>query len=172
MRRGEIRTLKWSYIDKNRKLIRLPAEVTKEGREKIIPINHHVQKTLDALPRALKYDYIITYKGEPIKQAGGLHRFFRSACNKAKIPHGRKTENGITIHDIRRTVKTNMLYAGVDKVHRDVIMGHSLEGMDAHYLSLNEDALTMAMGKYTSWFDDQVKSTNVDQSVDQIIKKK
>ena len=27
-----------------------------------------------------------------------------------------------------------MLNAGVDKVHRDVILGHSLRGMDIHYI--------------------------------------
>jgi len=56
-----------------------------------------------------------------------------------------------------------MLYAGVDKVHRDVILGHSLEGMDAHYLSLNEGALADAMEKFTSWLDDQVRLGVIEQ---------
>ena len=69
------------------------------------------------------------------------------------------------MHDIRRTVKTNMLNAGVDKVHRDLILGHSLRGMDVHYLAPDEDTLRQAMDKYTRWVDDQFQ--NVDQSVDQ-----
>ena len=36
------------------------------------------------------------------------------------------------MHDLRRTVKTNMLAAGVDKTYRDLALGHSLQGMDAH----------------------------------------
>ena len=31
-------------------------------------------------------------------------------------------------------VKTNMLNAGVDKVHRNIILGHSLPGLDVHYM--------------------------------------
>jgi hypothetical protein len=69
-----------------------------------------------------------------------------------------------------RTVKTNMLEAGVNKVHRDVILGHSLKGMDVHYLALNDKALHAAMGKYTKWFDQKMKLTNVDQTVDQTAK--
>jgi hypothetical protein len=66
--------------------------------------------------------------------------------------------NGTTFHDIRRTVKTNMLNAGVDKVHRDLILGHSLTGMDVHYISPSEDDLHRAMGIYTAWLDAQIQS--------------
>jgi len=58
-----------------------------------------------------------------------------------------------------------MLNAGVDKVHRDLILGHSLKGMDIHYMAPDEDTLKEAMEKYTRWIDDQI--ANVDQSVDQ-----
>ncbi|MFC1876228.1 tyrosine-type recombinase/integrase [Thermodesulfobacteriota bacterium] len=169
MRRGEIRQLKWSYIDRKNDMIRLPPKIVKEGKGKAVPVNHHVEKALKGLPRALKHDFVITYKGQPIRQPGGLNRSFRTACKDAGVPFGRKADNGITIHDIRRTVKTNMLIAGVDKVFRDTILGHSLQGMDAHYISLDDKALKNAMGRYTAWLDDQLKLQNVDQSVDQII---
>ncbi|MBC8430950.1 MAG: hypothetical protein H8D96_03425 [Desulfobacterales bacterium] len=57
--------------------------------------------------------------------------------------------HGIIFHDFRRTVKTNMLNAGVDKVHRDLILRHSLKGMDVHYMALSDDSLKEAMDKYT-----------------------
>jgi hypothetical protein len=57
-----------------------------------------------------------------------------------------------------------MLSAGVDKVYRDTIVGHSLKGMDAHYLKPPDEDLKVAMEKCTSWFDDQF--SNVDQIVD------
>ena len=127
--------------------------------------NHHVNSILSELPRALHHNYVITYKGEAIKDIGGLKRSFKTACNNAKIPCGRKTPNGVTFHDIRRTVKTNMLNAGIDKVHRDMIIGHSLKGMDVHYMVADEDALKEAVDKYTKWID--VKSANVTQTVTQ-----
>lgn len=165
MRTGEIRLLKWSYVDRKNGYIRLPKEVTKENKPKNIPINHHVKAVLDSVPRALNHPFIITYRGSRIAHKDGLKNSFKTACKNAKILHGRKTENGIIFHDIRRTVKTNMLSAGVDKVHRDLILGHSLQGMDVHYMAPDDETLKKAMEKYTRWIDDQFQ--NVDQSVDQ-----
>ena len=75
---------------------------------------------------------------------------------RAGIPQGRDEPDGLTFHDIRRTVKTNMLNAGVDKVHRDMILGHSFHGMDVHYMAPSEDDLHRAMAKYTEWLDGQI----------------
>lgn len=58
-----------------------------------------------------------------------------------------------------------MLEAGVDKTYRDLILGHSLEGMDRHYIKPPEETLQQAMARYTAWLDEQLK--NVDQTVDQ-----
>jgi len=49
-----------------------------------------------------------------------------------------------------------MLNAGVDEVHRDLILGHSLKGMDVHYLAPSEDFLKEAMEKHTRWLDEQI----------------
>jgi len=75
----------------------------------------------------------------------------------------------VTFHDFRRTVKTNMLNAGIDKAHRDVILGHALQGMDVHYISLDEDTLKEVMKRYTRWLDDQVEavSADLDHALDQ-----
>jgi len=166
MRMGELLKLKWKYIDRDAMFIRLPAKVTKEKRNKDIPINQHVKEVLDSVPRALNHDFVFTYRGSAI-QEGGIKKSFQTACKNAKIPHGRKTEKGITFHDLRRTVKTNMLKAGVEKEYRDSILGHSLKGMDVHYLVLDDKTLTEAMNKFTKWVDGQLKSANVDYSVDQ-----
>jgi hypothetical protein len=82
---------------------------------------------------------------------------------------GRKIPDGITFHDIRRTVKTHMLYAGVDKIYRDLILGHSLKGMDVHYLIPSDESIKMAMEKYTVWLDTKISEAQyfVDQNVDQ-----
>jgi integrase len=165
MRLGELRQLRWSHIDRDKKFIRLPADMTKERKPKTIPINHHVRKVLTNLPRALHHDFVFTYNGNPIKDRGGLKRSFRTACKNAEIPCGRSTPNGITFHDIRRTVKTNMLNAGVDKVHRDVILGHSLEGMDVHYMAPTEEDLEVAMNQYTGWLDEQLAGSKAQEKV-------
>jgi integrase len=160
MRTGELRGLQWSHIDREKWVIRLPADLTKESKAKVIPINHHVKKVLAELfkIRTIGHDFVLTYHNEPIVTAGGIKNSFITACGKAGIPYGRHEANGITFHDIRRTVKTNMLSAGVDKVYRDTILGHSLQGMDMHYMAPSEDDLHRAMSIYTAWLDAQIQS--------------
>lgn len=157
MRTGELRQLCWSDIDREKGFIRLRAEITKEHKPKNIPMNHHVREVFETLPRALHHDFVFTFRGKPIRDKGGLKRSFQTACRKADIPCGRNTSDGVTFHDIRRTVKTNMLNAGVEKVHRDVILGHSLQGMDVHYLVPSEEDLRVAMDQYTAWLDSQLE---------------
>ena len=176
MRKGEIRKLRWKHVDWQNMFIRLPAEITKEGRNKTIPINHHAKSVLESIKPELgvvsddHHDFVFTFKGEPIKSAGGLRRSLDTACKISGIKFGRDIEGGFIFHDIRRTFKTNMLAAGVQKEYRDVILGHSLEGMDAHYIVPKESDLSQAMDQYTQWIDDQVKTVleNVDHSVDQV----
>lgn len=164
MRMGEILDLKWSQVARKEGVIRLPAESVKEKKDKTIPINHHVETVLRDTPRALMHNNVFTYRGNSIQECG-IKKSFKTACKEAKVPHGRKTENGITFHDIRRTVKTNMLKAGIDKAYRDTIVGHSLKGMDVHYIAPDESDLKRAMDKYTEWLDGQI--ANVDQTLDQ-----
>ena len=70
--------------------------------------------------------------------------------------YGQKAEDGFRFHDLRTTFKTNMLRAGVDKVYRDAIVGHSLRGMDAFYLKLSDNDLHSAMEKFTTWLDNEI----------------
>jgi hypothetical protein len=100
-----------------------------------------------------------------------MHNSFFTACKKADIPQGQDHPEGIIFHDIRRTVKTNMVNAGVDQVHRDMILGHSLHGMDVHYMAPSIDDLHRAMARYTEWLDGQLILASVDQNVDQEAKK-
>jgi integrase len=171
MRTGELRGLRWSHIDREKEVLRLPADLTKESKAKIIPLNHHVRKTLSELTRTIHHDFVFTYQNEPIKSPGGIKNSFETACRKAGIFHGQDHPEGLIFHDIRRTVKTNMVNAGVDQVHRDVILGHSLHGMDAHYMAPSVEDLHHAMAKYTEWLDGQLILQSVDQNVDQKTKK-
>lgn len=52
----------------------------------------------------------------------------------------------------------------VDKMCRDLILDHSLEGMDRHYIKPSEETFRQAMAHYTAWVDEQFE--NVDQIVD------
>jgi len=63
-----------------------------------------------------------------------------------------------------------MVNAGINDVYRDMLLGHSKQGMDKHYLHVKPEIFSPAMNDYTHWLDDQIKTAqqqNVDQAVDQ-----
>lgn len=49
-----------------------------------------------------------------------------------------------------------MLKAGVDKIYRDIILGHNLTEMDVHYLSPTDVDLKKAIERYTEWLDNKI----------------
>ncbi len=151
MRAGEVFNLQWEHINRER------GDMVKEGREKHVPINHHVVEALEKVPQILFNDYVITYRGESINNHGGFQRGFKAACWRAKVPYGRKVDQGMTFHDLRRTVKTNMLKAGIDKVYRDTILGYSIQGMDRYYIVPTDKDFSKAMERYTQWVDLELK---------------
>ncbi len=112
------------------------------------------------------HDYVFTRKGKPFPNVNGFIYQFKVACKKADIPYGRNVEGGITLHDMRRTVKTNMLDAGIQKEYRDKILGHSLRGMDRRYLTPPEETLTEAMEQFTAWLDG--KLAEVDKTLTKV----
>jgi integrase len=155
MRMGEILGLQWSFVDYDYAFFRLPPELTKEDRPRIIPVNYHLEEVLKKTVRAVHHDYVFTYRGNSFAE-GGIKRSFKTACKNAGVPYGRKAQNGMTFHDFRRTFKTSMLTAGVEKVYRDAIVGHTLKGMDIHYLVLSDELLRAAIDQFTSWLDNEI----------------
>ena len=165
MRPGEVLNLRWDRIDLKDRFIRLKAEDTKTGQARSIPISKALVDVLKALLRNLHDDHVFLYFGEPIKR---LQKSVKRACEDAGLVYGRQRVDGFILHDIRRTVKTNMLEAGVDKTYRDLILGHMLQGIDRHYVKPKEDRLTAAMARYSTWLKDKIRS--VDQTVEQVAK--
>ena len=172
MRRGELLGLTWQEVDLKKGFIRLKAERTKEGKAKSIPLNHVALEVLEAAKKNRKVialdnsDHVFMYKGRPL--INNVSKSIVTACRKAGIIYGQKVEGGLRMHDLRGSFKKNMLLAGVDKVWRDTIMGHALQGMDKHYLQWDEgdelDALlTAAMEKFSTFLDAEMEKVRQGQ---------
>jgi integrase len=151
LRRSEILGLKWSHIDHEKGFIRLPAEMTKERKPKSVPLNHHVKTVLDSLPRALHHDHVFVYAGKPMIAWFGSS--LPAACRRAGIVYGMKKQGGFRFHDLRATFDTNLDRAGVSESLRKRLLGHTLRGMDRHYIRPTDEDLARAMETYTAWLD-------------------
>ena len=168
MRPGEIKGLRWDFIDRKDGFITLPADYTKEEKKRMIPINHHVETVLDELGKVRHISHLFPYGGRRPAKYRGPSAAFRTACKNADVPYGKQQPNGIIAHDFRRTFKSNCVSAGIDSALRNALLGHSQDGMDKHYVHPSKEDLQNAMEKYTNWFDGEV-AKSVDQSVDQAV---
>ena len=161
MRKGEILKLQWSkniYLENG--IIRLSKDDTKELKPKRIPINKNVKEVLDNIPHSPDHDYVISYRGKPI--SAGIRNSMITACKKVGIEYGMKKPNGLRFHDIRTSVKTYMLRAGVKETVRDLVLGHSLKGMNEYYIKLTDQELIEEVELYTKWLDEQVKLVKIE----------
>jgi integrase len=62
-RRNEIGKLRWSEIDLNRKMIVLPAERAKNGRQHELPLSTQALAIIDGLPRRNTADFLFAKRG-------------------------------------------------------------------------------------------------------------
>lgn len=81
------------------------------------------------------------------------HELIRKSIGHLKYSWGIHNDNKQITKGNRQIiiVKTYMLKAGIDKVYRELILGHSLIGMDVHYLEPTDNDLKNAMRKYADW---------------------
>ena len=153
--------LSWEQIDYKSGKISL--RDTKTGIPRDIPITEELEYILKAIPRTLGTDNVFTYRG---KSFGSIRTGLMKACKDSAVAYGKKVEGGFVFGDLRRTAKTLMARAGVDKAYRDAILGHESQDMDRHYLHPDfEKDLRAAMEKYHGWLE--VEIANVTHSVTQ-----
>jgi integrase len=180
MRKGELLGLRWDQIDRKHRIITLAATETKERNAKKVPINHHVQAVLDGMIPVIRdgarVPFVFLFNGKPI--GDNIRKSLVTACRKIGIDYGQHIQGGFRFHDIRTSVKTNMLRAGVDPAMRNILSGHAVQGMAKYYLMPSEGDLHRAMNQYTEWLDNEIKQVekcplltkkqNVNQNVNQM----
>ena len=116
-RRAEVAEMRWSELDLEKRLWTLPSQRAKNGRQHTVPITDTMLDVLQRVPRFLGSDYVFTTTGKsPVSGFGRL----KDRLDKA-LPEG--TEPWI-IHDLRRTMSTNMAMLGVPQPVTEALLNH------------------------------------------------
>jgi integrase len=112
-RRNEIGHLQWSEIDFARKLIVLPPERTKNGRQHEVPLTHQALAVVERQPRRNSPGFLFSDKQGFNDWDGGKQQLDRRV--------------GIapwTLHDLRRTCATQMAELGVQPHIIEAVLNH------------------------------------------------
>jgi len=116
-RRAEVAEMRWSELDLEKRLWTLPSSRAKNGKQHTVPITDAMLEVLRKTPRFFNSDYVFTTTGKsPVSGFGRV----KDRINKA-LPEG--TEPWI-IHDLRRTMSTNMAMLGVPQPVTEALLNH------------------------------------------------
>jgi integrase len=131
MRPSEVFDLDWKEVNFSRRMIILPPDRTKEGknpnqktlREKRVPMRQEVYDLLWTMKYAGE-DNVVPMSGPVFTHKGRqITRGTKRKC-WARILRITGLE-GVQMRDLRHTFKTNMALSGIDRTIRNAIVGHA-----------------------------------------------
>lgn len=161
-RREEVATMAWSDIDRHAKVWTIPAEVTKSGRGHAVPLSPAAMELLESIPpktmrdaqnRPVPSPHVFSYTGEhPVTSYSAAKKRLDGAVSRARESAGLEPMGPWTVHDLRRTVATEMGRLGVARFTIGRVLNHSDRSVtgiyDRHsYLDEKRQALE-AWGDY------------------------
>jgi integrase len=120
-RRTEVASATWSEFDLDAKTWRLPAARSKNRREHALPLPEHAVEILRSLPRFAESDLLFTNDmTHPVRDFDAIKK--RLDASMAKML-GRAPAPWV-LHDIRRTLATNLQRLGVRLEVTEAVLGH------------------------------------------------
>ncbi len=155
-RRSEVVTIKWSEIDLEEKLWSLPPHSTKMGRAHLVPLSPIAIDLLNSLPRFENCDLVFPSEASKQRPVSGISNAKKRVCT---------FERDWRLHDLRRTVRTNLSRLEIEYIINNKVLGHidqSVEGSYDHhdYLSQKRVALDKWGVLLTSILEPKVVSIN------------
>jgi len=152
MRPSEVFELDWKEVDFNRRMIVLPPERTKEGknlnqkvlRDKRVPMRQEVHDLLWAM-RHEDGDNVVRLSGAVFTHKG--RAITRGTKRKGWAQILKKTGlEGVQLRDLRHTFKTNLAFSGVDRTIRNAIVGHATRlPVEDLYIHITDEKLLEAV---------------------------
>jgi integrase len=168
LRKSELLKLRWRDVDLEKGWIHLPAEITKTGESRSVPLNEYSKAAFQSLRKERKVpcidgsDHVVTHRGQPIRRGNWGDKALSKACERAGLSFGANS-NGIGFHTFRHSFVSHMEQdAWVPVSICAAIVGHQLGELGAHavYQHPTAENLQRAMEKFTEWFDGKVSSEN------------
>jgi integrase len=121
-RRSEIGALRRTWIDPDEKTITLPSEITKNGREHIVPFGAMTTDILSGIPDT--GDLLFPARGQADKPFCG---YSGSKVSIDEVIQGDDEKSPVapwTLHDLRRTASTMWAEIGVPEHINDKLLNH------------------------------------------------
>lgn len=127
MRKLEILSLKWEYIDLESNVIVIPQTNTKNRKTRRVPVSSALRKTLiEQKLMSGGSEFVFPSKDSKNGHLSWLRRSFTTACRRAGI-------QGLRFHDMRHTAATRLVEKGVHLHAVSKLLGHSAVKITERY---------------------------------------
>jgi integrase len=159
-RKEEIRTMRWSQVDRSAREVRLFDSKNGEGR--LLPLDEGTWALFEKLWERRRFktragneaisEYVFHMRGKPVSDTGFKVRW-QAARDAAGLP-------GKLFHDLRRTAARNMIRAGVPQAVAMAITGHKTDSMFRRYNVTSGEDVRDALRRQRAYLAGQA-GTNV-----------
>lgn len=133
-RQGEILNAKWSEVNRKKCVLFLPAERSKNGRSRHIPLSRAALAALDEVGTEGNHEYIFTKNGKPYVDIQKSWQRLRAKCGLSHVP----------FHSLRHTAASQMVESGFDLLSVGQVLGHRSYRSTQIYSHLSSNRLLEA----------------------------
>jgi len=129
---GEIVRLKWSNIDFEDQIMTIPASVSKNKIEHIVPLDRLAWSVIEEIRKVTnEFEYLFPRSNRGVLKEGSHITSAFIARDVRKYCSQQNRVNKFIPRDVRRTWKTLAGKAGIDKVIRDRVQNHSQQDVSS-----------------------------------------
>lgn len=146
-RRANVCAMHWRDIDLSAGLWRIP--VTKNGTPQNVTLSPEAVTILEGRNAATKGGYVFPSDSD----SGHIEdpkKAVQRVMKRAGIPYGRKVENGVTLHDLRRTLGSWQARTGASLAIIGKSLNHKSQQATAIYARLDLDPVRQSVNTATS----------------------
>jgi integrase len=130
-RRGELAEMTWNEVDLAKATWLLKGERTKNGDPRAFPLPHLAVEILAAMPRFTgPYVFSTTYGKRPIS---GFAKIKQALDRRITKLSGGEPMAGWRLHDLRRSMRTNLSALAILPIVAELMIGHRQRGIAAVY---------------------------------------
>ena len=127
-RRSEVANMRWSQIDREKRVWEIPAELSKNGKPHQVPLSRFAMSIIDEIPKFINCDFIFSTTGTtPIS---GMSKMLKRIQANSSTSDWR-------LHDLRRTAASGMARAGLAPHIIEKVLNHVsgiISGISAVYI--------------------------------------
>jgi integrase len=148
-RRANLLAMRWKEVNLADAVWRIP--VTKNGTPQNVTLSPEAVTILKARKQAADDKAVFVFPG--VGESGHIEEPKKAVIRimkRAEIPYGRKTENGVTLHDLRRTLGSWQAKTGASLSIIGKSLNHQSQQTTAIYARLDLDPVRASVNTATS----------------------